>query len=190
MSVPTCYHLNNIKEEIKMAGLFYTVNANATEEEKRQIAQTGVVPSHLKGAEDKQYIVVLKHIHGTCSYISDTEIDGEVLIETGRKNIFKKIESYLLYDIGNSDGEGFETSLEKSFVLVEGVDITKCISLYRFLNLCFNNYDSQLDPEILDRALVDETGNQDVLKEYNLNEAIASGFGSAGTLLNNNKEEE
>lgn len=172
-----------------MAGLFYNVSANATEEEKMRIAQTGVVPSHLKGPEDKQYIVVLKHNHGTSSYISDIEIDGEVLIETGRKNIFKKIESYLLYDIGNSDGEGcFETSLEKSFVLVEGVDITKCISLYRFINLCFNNYDSQLDPEILDRALVDETGNQDALKEYNLEAAIASGFGSAGTMLN--KEEE
>lgn len=172
-----------------MAGLFYSVSNNATEEEKMRIAQTGVVPSHLKGPEDKQYIVVLKHNHGTCSYISDTEIDGEVLIETGRKNIFKKIESYLLYDIGNSDGEGFETSLEKSFVLVEGVDITKCVSLYRFMNLCFKNYDSELDPEILDRALIDETGNKDALKEYNLEAAIASGFGSAGTMLNNDKEE-
>jgi predicted nucleic-acid-binding Zn-ribbon protein len=184
-----------------MAGLFYNVDSKATEEEKMRIAQTGEVPSHLKNVEDKQYYVILRqcgngNYQNTSSLSEDLMVDGEVIIETGRKNVFKRIEEYLCVDASMFDGNSISTSLKKSVVMVEGVDAGKAISLYRFLQLCIQKYpnDTNLNQEFIDMEANAETdianeATEDKVKEesYDLCSAIASGFGSAGTYLN--KEE-
>lgn len=178
-----------------MAGLFYNVDPQATDEEKMRIAQTGEVPSHLKGVEDKQYFVILRQC-GNGNYQNesvlspDLMVDGEVIIETGRKNTLKRIEEYLVYDASMFDGDAVSTSLKKSLVMVEGVDAGKAISLYRFLQLCIQKYpnDTNLNQEFLDMEAnaedVVDTETKDEEESYDLASAIASGFGSAGTYLN------
>ena len=180
-----------------MAGLFYNVNPHATDEEKMRIAQTGEIPSHLKDVEDKQYFVILRQC-GNGNYqnesvlCADLMVDGEVIIETGRKNTLKRIEEYLDYDASMFDGDEISTSLKKSLVMVEGVDAGKAISLYRFLQLCIQKYpnDTNLNQEFLDMEanaedVVDtEAKDENEAESYDLASAIASGFGSAGTYLN------
>lgn len=183
-----------------MAGLFYNVSPQATDEEKMRIAQTGEVPSHLKDVEDKQYFVIFRQRgngnQNESAIYSDLMVDGEVIIETGRRNTFKRIEEYLCCDASMSGGEEISTSLKKSLVMVEGVDAGKAISLYRFIQLCFQKYpnDTNLNQEFLDieanaEDVVDtETKDEDKEESYDLASAIASGFGSAGTYLNEEEE--
>jgi len=164
-----------------MSGLFQKINGDITQEQVMEIAKTGVVPSNLKSVDDKLYYAIMKnemfYMYSQASGEQDIEIDGEVLIAVGRKNIFDKIKEYLL-----NDGEG-GTSLRESIVMVEGVDVAKSVSLYRFLTLCDQAYP--------DEAISEEFIAYHNAQPYDINNAVkksektATGFGgNAGTLMN------
>lgn len=167
--------------------LFQTFSQQPTPEEMKQIAKTGVVPSHLKRPEDKLYMAILRpydeEFYSQMTTQFDVPIDGEVVIEVGRKTMFNKLKEFF----------GLEESLsgvdiKTSIVLVEGVDANKGVSLYRFLELCNESYpDEEIDPEVMEYYL--QIAETEVNKpEENIpvtpNETVASGFGgNAGTML-------
>lgn len=164
-----------------MSGLFQNINGNVTEEQVNEIARTGVVPSHLKTAEDKLYYVICRNYkYILTADIFEAEIDGEALIGVGRHDVFVKIKDYLYNDVDMT------TDLEKSLVMVEGVDAAKAISLYRFIKLCNSEYPD----EALDNIdeFIEAKRDWEARTEGNYNEkpnASATGFGgNAGTIMN------
>lgn len=173
-----------------MPDLFYSVDARATEEEKRTIAETGVVPSHLKSNEDKLYIVIFRnYMLNLFSCVSeDVAIDGEAIICKGRKAIFDRVKEYLA-----NDGEQ-STDLRKSIVMVEGVDMNKGVSLYRFLKLCNNAYPEDTIDEVYLEEMVSgftdginpdgEPESYNIIKAVEKSKKPTTGFGNSGTLLN------
>ena len=170
--------------------LFQTMSHQPSEEERMQIAKTGVIPSHLKRPEDKLYMAILRpHDEELYSQLSalDLSIDGEVIIEVGRKTIFNKLKEFFGLE------ESFcSINVKTSTVLVEGVDANKGVSLYRFLELCNEEYpDEAIDPEVMEYYLqMAETDfNKPEAALPVSNETVTSGFGNAGTMLNVEGEE-
>lgn len=146
-----------------MPNVFQQVTKPLNNEQIAQIAKTGVVPSSMKGPEDKLYIVILRENEEM--YTSDCiEVNGFAIIAVGRKNVFDKVKDYL-------DSVERTVDFEKSIVLVEGVDAGKGISLTKFINLCNNSYP-------------DEAFELNI-EEPHMEERQATGFGgNAGTLMN------
>lgn len=157
--------------------VFQSINKPLTQEQADEIARTGVIPSHLKNAEDKMYYVIFMNyaIEMRSNTNEETFVDGEAIVATGRHQTFLRIKDYLEND------EEATTDLEKSMVMVEGVDASKHVSLIRFIRLCNTNYpDDAIDEDFINVFL--GIGN---MSTENI---TATGFGgNAGTMLN--KEE-
>ena len=161
-----------------MADLFQKIGKSLTQEQVDEIARTGVVPSHLKDSEDKMYYVIFMNfaIEMRSNTNEETFVDGEAIVTTGRHNTFLRIKEYLEND------EEATTDLDKSIVMVEGVDASKHVSLLRFIRLCNSNYpDDAIDEDFLNVFLGANTPMETIQQQ-------ATGFGgNAGTMLN--KEE-
>lgn len=157
--------------------VFQSINKPLTQEQADEIARTGTIPSHLKNAEDKMYYVIFMNyaIEMRSNTNEETFVDGEAIVTTGRHNTFLRIKDYLEND------EEATTDLEKSMVMVEGVDASKHVSLIRFIRLCNTNYpDDAIDEDFINVFLGMNMPTE--------NTATATGFGgNAGTMLN--KEE-
>ena len=163
-----------------MADLFQKIGKSLTHEQVDEIARTGVVPSHLKNSEDKMYYVIFMNfaIEMRSNTNEETFVDGEAIVTTGRRNTFLRIKEYLEND------EEATTDLDKSIVMVEGVDASKHVSLLRFIRLCNSNYpDDAIDEDFLNVFFLDtNTPMEKTIQQQ------ATGFGgNAGTMLN--KEE-
>lgn len=157
--------------------VFQSINKPLTQEQADEIARTGVIPSHLKNAEDKMYYVIFMNfaIEMRSNTNQETFVDGEAIVTTGRHQTFLRIKDYLEND------EEATTDLEKSMVMVEGVDASKHISLIRFIRLCNTNYpDDAIDEDFINVFLgINNMPTENI---------AATGFGgNAGTILN--KEE-
>lgn len=174
-----------------MSSLFQQINGNITQEQVMEIAKTGVVPSHLKSVDDKVYYIIMRNfmivMYSNIAGVQDEypmEIDGEAFIVVGRHNAFNTIKEYL-----SRDGEE-GTDLKKSIVMVEGVDASKGVSLYRFIKLCNQAYpDEAIDEEFLERAINGlndwEKNAPNIAKAVEDSSRTATGFGgNAGTLMN------
>lgn len=156
--------------------LFQEIKGTPNAEQIQQIAKTGIVPSELKGPEDKVYTVIFRsYLVILQSEMSETSIDGEAIIVEGRHKVFMRIKEFLENEYTMS------VDIRTSTVMVEGVDAGKAVSLYRFIKLCNNAYpDEAIPEEILDKYLEGFTDEEEVKKQ-----PAATGFGgNAGTLLN------
>lgn len=66
-------------------------------------------------------------------------IDGEAITGVGRRNIFDQIRDFIQFD-GHD-----QIDYDESFVLVEGVPFEKRVSLRRFVELCCQKYNEEVD---------------------------------------------
>ena len=157
--------------------LFTELNGHVTAEQIQQINQTGVVPSNIKSPEEKTYCVIFRsYLINLKSQLADNEMDitGECIIVSGRHNVFEKIKEYL-----DEDGQ-LAVDIRNSMVMVEGVDASNAVSLYRFVKLCNKAYPEEIYPEEnLDNYLKDFYDEKEVRDSVN-----TTGNGNyCGTLL-------
>lgn len=160
-----------------MGGLFTELNGHVTEDQIKQINKTGIVPSAAKSPEEKTYCVIFRSYSVVLkSQLADNEMEitGEAFIIKGRYNAFSKIKEYI-----DEDGE-LTVDIRNSLVMVEGVDAAAAVSLYRFINLCNNEYSEEAIPEdLLDTYLRDFIDEEEVRDS-----SVATGNGNyCGTLL-------
>ena len=157
-------------EKVNMEGI--------TQEQKKKLAN----PNYRleKSPEEKEYMVVFKNRERTLysniqNYELDdpdkTEIDGEVIIRTGRHSMFNAIKNYLDID------DNYETDIRNSFVLVDGVGLDKRISLYRFIQLCNGAY--KIEYNVDDYLYEHEEDSEE--EEI---QATGNGYNNTSTLLN------
>jgi hypothetical protein len=135
-----------------MSELFTQVADNLTEEQKMNIIKNkGVLKSGEKHPEEKTYCVIFRsYLRILLSQLAedDVEISGEAIIVSGRYNCFARIKEYL-----NEDAE-LAVDIRNSLVMVEGVDASSAVSLYRFIVLCNKAYpDEAIDESILNQYL-------------------------------------
>lgn len=162
--------------------LFQKVKGNLTEEMVNHIVKTGEVPSNLKSNEDKVYYVTFRSylIILNSQMAEDYEIHGETIITEGRKNTFNMIKDYLDNDAA------LAVDIRTSFVMVEGVDAGKHISLYRFIKLCNKAYPEEAYDEDKLESYLKDFYDEDEFRDKE-NKAIGLG-GNAGTLMNEKED--
>jgi hypothetical protein len=160
-----------------MSSPFTTLSNGVTKEQIDAMARSGQVPSNLKSEVSKMYIVIFTHIDGTMysEMSAAEEVDGEFIVCEGREATYDRIINFL-----NSDLEPCSVDINKSKVLVEGVDAGKSVSLLRFIGFCKNFYpNKEIDlSRHLEAIGVESDETAQVTRQ-------ATGFGgNSGTMLN------
>lgn len=169
-----------------MAGIFVEANPNLTPEQRLAIAKRGgQMTAAEKSPEERMYIAIIKfnQIEDDAPVEEDettVNLDGGI-VEIGRKNLFVRISELVTSD------EVHAIDVRHSQVFVEGVALTKFISLYRFIDLCNHEYPEESIEEYLQEYPITDDSDKPMKVMTDMGVVVATGTGAvnAGTMLNN-----